>query len=916
MQILGGFCLLVVVYSVIEFYKRVFLIIPGFLVMDCASLLKLLSQGSDFGCGFLVFGCFSRVFNFLGMLLIFVFCIKILPFGLHPKSLMHFLCEFRGKPITGFCLRHGVGEVCDSKIAPCKCNQLKFLENPRLPNKNTLFAGKENVNSNGEVKAKGFLEENENYNDDGECYESYDENAEFDALALRKLVKIERKRANAAYAELEKERMAAASAAEEAMAMILRLQSEKSSVEIQANQYRRMAEQKQEYDQEIIQSLRWIIMKHESQLSLLEDKLRLCRQKLKLYMKADEVDLLEGVDANSSLLNSTEEDDLDGSLISSLEMDSLFLPNRYLTFLKRSIPSHSLIRLEAGSDFQCENNRTVQQLVPSSDIRFRRVSPISIDGSGIKLNFDVTEIVQVYNVKAKLRQGNTTVKNYKSLRPVKSAVRKSSLAVNEPSWRQRNPPRVPNLIGGRFVDSTSSSSFDILNPATQLVVSQVPITTNEEFKAAVFAAKRAFSLWHNTPITTRQRIMFKFQELIHRDMDKIATNITTEHGKTLKDAYADVLCGLEVVEHACGLGSLQTGELVPNISNGVDTYSIREPLGVCAGICPFDFPAMIPLWMFPIAITCGNTFILKPSEKDPGAAVMLAELAIEAGLPNGVLNIVHGTNDIVNAICDDDDIKAISFVGSIPVGAYVYARASAKGKRIQSNVGAKNHAVVMPDASVDATLNALIAAGFGAAGQKCTSLCAVVFVGGFNQWDDKLVERAKALKVNIGTAPDTDLGPVISKPAKEHICRLIQASVECGARLVLDGRNIVIPGLEHGNFIGPTILCDVTPDMDCYKVSSFMSSNWKSETSEHGIGISGLNWQSSSNSGHFSVTPLPFSSFTSSKPTFAGDLNFDGKAGIQFYTQIKTVTQQWKDLLGVDEAPPATPGSQEVTMDS
>ncbi|KAL6964201.1 Methylmalonate-semialdehyde dehydrogenase [acylating], mitochondrial [Sarracenia purpurea var. burkii] len=234
----------------------------------------------------------------------------------------------------------------------------------------------------------------------------------------------------------------------------------------------------------------------------------------------------------------------------------------------------------------------------------------------------------------------------------------------EPSWKHRTPSRVPNLIGGSFIDSKSSEFIDVINPATQEVVSQVPLTTNEEFKAAVSAAKDAFPFWRNTPITTRQRIMLKLQALIRRDTDKLAVNITTEQGKTLKDAQGDVFRGLEVVEHACGMATLQMGDFVPNVSNGIDTYSLREPLGVCAGICPFNFPAMIPLWMFPVAVTCGNTFILKPSEKDPGASIILAELAKEAGLPDGVLNIVHGTKDIVNAICDDDDIRAISFVGS------------------------------------------------------------------------------------------------------------------------------------------------------------------------------------------------------------------------------------------------------------
>lgn len=427
----------------------------------------------------------------------------------------------------------------------------------------------------------------------------------------------------------------------------------------------------------------------------------------------------------------------------------------------------------------------------------------------------------VYNVKAKLRQGNMAVRTFKSLRPEKSAVRNNYVSVMESSWRQRYPLRVPNLVGGRFVESQSFASIDVINPATQQVISQVPLTTIEEFRAAVFAAKRAFPTWRNTPITTRQRIMFKFQELIRRDLDKLAMNITDEHGKSLKDAYEDVLHGLEVVEHACGLATLQTGEFVTNVSNGVDSYSIREPLGVCAGICPFDFPAMIPLCMYPIAVTCGNTFILKPSEKNPGAAVMLAELSVEAGFPNGVLNIVHGTNEIVNAICDDDDIRAVSYFGPNSAGSYIYTRASAKGKRVQCNIGAKTHAVVMPDASVDATLDVLVASGFGGAGQKCMVISTVIFVGGLTSWEDKLVDRALALKVTAGMEPDADLGPVISKQAKERICRLIQTAVEGGAKLVLDGRSIVVPGYEHGNFMGPTILTDVTTDMECYKEEIF-----------------------------------------------------------------------------------------------
>ncbi|KAG6406743.1 hypothetical protein SASPL_134352 [Salvia splendens] len=570
-------------------------------------------------------------------------------------------------------------------------------------------------------------------------------------------------------------------------------------------------------------------------------------------------------------------------------------------------------------------------------------------------------------------------RNMRRLSPgIFGAVNSRFSTVAQQSSRPGSSLRVPNLIGGRFVDSHSSDAIDVINPATQEVVSQVPLTTKQEFKSAVSAAKEAFPSWRNTPITTRQRVMLKLQELIRKNMDKLALSITTEQGKTLKDAQGDVFRGLEVVEHACGMATLQMGEYVSNVSNGIDTYSIREPLGVCAGICPFNFPAMIPLWMIPVAVTCGNTFVLKPSEKDPvvislhlrnmhcldacaiiplaiylffcvshlsfllflGASMILAELAMEAGLPDGVLNIVHGTNDTVNAICDDEDIRAVSFVGSNTVsppllyidysfcfifgaGMHIYSRASASGKRVQSNMGAKNHGVVMPDANIDATLNALVAAGFGAAGQRCMALSTVVFVGDSKFWEEKIVERAKALKVSAGTDPEADLGPVISKQAKERVCRLVQSGVESGARLLLDGRNIKVPGYEQGNFVGPTILADVTADMECYKEEIFgpvlicMQANSLDEAinivnrNKYGngaaiftsSGIVARKFQTEIEAGQVGINvpipvPLPFFSFTGSKASFAGDLNFYGKAGVQFYTQIKTVTQQWKDLPG------------------
>ncbi|KAG2694393.1 hypothetical protein I3760_08G141600 [Carya illinoinensis] len=545
----------------------------------------------------------------------------------------------------------------------------------------------------------------------------------------------------------------------------------------------------------------------------------------------------------------------------------------------------------------------------------------------------------LYNLKAKIRQGNLSERSFKSWRPNRSMIVDTNAAPTGGSKQNNKKPlKVPNFVGGKFVDSQGCALIDVLNPATQEVVSQVPLTTYEEFKAAVTAAKQAFPSWKNTPNTTRQRIMFKFQELILRDIDKLAMNITIEQGKTLKSARGDVLRGLEVVEHACGMATLQMGEFVPNASNGIDTYCIREPLGVCAGICPFNFPAMIPLWMFPIAVTCGNTFVLKPCEKNPGAAMILAALAIEAGLPDGVLNIVHGTHDIVNQICDDDDIKAVSFFGSNTAGMHIYARAAARGKHVQSNIGGKNHAIIMPDASVDATLNALVAAGFGAAGQRGMALSTAVFIGGSRPWEEELVERAKELKVNVGADPSADLGPLITKEAKDRVCRLVQSGVESGARMLLDGRHVVVRGYENGNFVGPTILCDVTTNMECYKEEIFgpvlicMQADSLEEAitivnkNRHGngasifttSGVAARKFQNEVEAVLVGINvpvpvPLPFSSFNGSKASFAGDLNFCGKAGVQFYTQIKTVAQQWKDLPNIRVSLAAPPSSENDT---
>ncbi|MDN5560277.1 MAG: CoA-acylating methylmalonate-semialdehyde dehydrogenase, partial [Psychrobacter sp.] len=309
---------------------------------------------------------------------------------------------------------------------------------------------------------------------------------------------------------------------------------------------------------------------------------------------------------------------------------------------------------------------------------------------------------------------------------------------------------VKQLINGQFVDSNTSEWIDITDPATQEVIAKVPQTTDDEINQAVAAAKAAFQTWRKTPITTRARIFLKYQALIRDHMDELAEILTAEQGKTIADARGDVFRGLEVVEHAAGIANLQIGDFVENVASGVDTYSIWQPLGVCAGITPFNFPAMIPLWMFPMAIATGNTFILKPSEQDPMVTMRLVELAVEAGVPEGVLNVVHGGKATVDAICDHPDIKAVSFVGSTNVGKHVYERASQSGKRAQCMMGAKNHGVILPDANKEQTLNQLAGAAFGAAGQRCMALSVVVLVGAAGEWIDDIKAKAEGLIVSAG----------------------------------------------------------------------------------------------------------------------------------------------------------------------
>jgi malonate-semialdehyde dehydrogenase (acetylating)/methylmalonate-semialdehyde dehydrogenase len=476
------------------------------------------------------------------------------------------------------------------------------------------------------------------------------------------------------------------------------------------------------------------------------------------------------------------------------------------------------------------------------------------------------------------------------------------------------------LIDGKFVESKTKDWIEVRNPATQEVVGMLPLSTPSEMQAASDSAAKAFKTWRDVSISSRTRIMFSYQSLIVKHMEDLAALITKEQGKTLADARGDVFRGLEVVEHACSITSLSMGETLENVSKNVDTYSYRQPLGVCAGITPFNFPAMIPLWMFPLAITCGNTFILKPSERDPGAPELLARLAMEAGIPAGVLNVIHGTRDAVNFICDDPAIRAISFVGSNQAGEYIHARGTKNGKRVQANLAAKNHATVLPDANKDQAINALVGAAFGAAGQRCMALSAAVFVGEARNWIPELAEKARNLKVNIGTDPKADIGPLISPESKKRVEALIQSGIDQGAKLVLDGRNVKVPGYDHGNFIGPTILADVQPNMEVYTEEIFgpVLVCLTAETLDDAIelinknpygngtaiftksGAAARKYQHEIDVGQVGLNlpipvPLPMFSFTGSLGSFIGSTNFYGKSAIHFYSQVKTITSLWRD---------------------
>lgn len=483
----------------------------------------------------------------------------------------------------------------------------------------------------------------------------------------------------------------------------------------------------------------------------------------------------------------------------------------------------------------------------------------------------------------------------------------------------RSASVLPMIIDNQEVQSQARKLIDVRNPATQELLCQVPECTPDEMQMAVDSSKKAFKTWSQTSVMARQQIMFKYANLIRERTPELAAILTTEQGKCIEDAKGDVGRGLQVVEHACAAPDLLLGESAYSLSKDLDTVTHKYPLGVCAGIAPFNFPAMIPLWMFPMGTVCGNTYIQKPSERVPMTNMKLMEYAVEAGFPAGVVNIIHGAHDCVNFICDNPDIKAISFVGGNGAGEHIFKRAGARGARVQSNMGAKNHAIIMPDANKEQTLNALAGAAFGAAGQRCMALPVAVFVGEARSWVPELISRGQGIKMGPGIDPTSELGPVISPEARQRIVDICRQSVDQGAQMIVDGLDAKVAEFPDGNWVGPTVLAGVTKDMECYKEEIFgpVFMTMDCETFDEAIdlinsnpygngtaiftnnGATARKFTNEIEAGQIGVNvpipvPLPMFSFTGNKASMWGSRHFYGKQGFDFYTQTKTVTSLWK----------------------
>ncbi|MRW91537.1 CoA-acylating methylmalonate-semialdehyde dehydrogenase [Duganella sp. FT80W] len=478
---------------------------------------------------------------------------------------------------------------------------------------------------------------------------------------------------------------------------------------------------------------------------------------------------------------------------------------------------------------------------------------------------------------------------------------------------------ITHYINGVTVDTQSGRHADVFNPALGEPVAKVALGTADEVDAAVRAAEKAFPSWAATPPLTRARVLFKYLQLCQQHVDEFAAMITREHGKTFADAQGEVARGIEMVEFAVGIPQMLKGEFTDQISRGIDAWSMRQSLGVVAGITPFNFPVMVPMWMFPIALACGNTFVLKPSERDPSPSLLHARLLTEAGLPDGVFNVVQGDKVTVDALLDHPVVQAVSFVGSTPIAEYIYSRGSAAGKRVQALGGAKNHMVVMPDADMDMTVDALMGAAFGSAGERCMAISVVVAVGDAgDKIVDALAKRTAALKVRDGMSSDAEMGPVVTNAAKQRIERLIGEGVEQGAKLVVDGRNYKVPDRENGFFVGGTLFDHVTPEMTIYKEEIFGPVLCMLRAPDVGTAVELINRNEYGNGvaiytrdggvarefvrqiqvGMVGVNvplpvPMAFNSFGGWKRSLFGDHHAYGPEGVRFYTRHKAVMQRW-----------------------
>ncbi len=478
---------------------------------------------------------------------------------------------------------------------------------------------------------------------------------------------------------------------------------------------------------------------------------------------------------------------------------------------------------------------------------------------------------------------------------------------------------IQHFVNGKSYKGNSNRKGKVFNPATGEQESEVILGSKEDLNNTVNIARKAFESWSAKPPLQRARVMFKFKELIERNSEEIAKLIVSEHGKVYEDAKGSLTRGLEVVEFACGIPQMLKGEFTENVGSEVDSWSIRQPLGVCAGITPFNFPAMVPMWMFPMAIACGNSFILKPSEKDPSCSFKLAELLSEAGLPDGVLNVVNGDKEVVDAILENKDIQAVSFVGSTPIAKYIYENAAHNEKRVQALGGAKNHCVVMPDCDLDQAVNGLMGAAYGSAGERCMAQSVAVAVGDIgDRLVDKLSKKVEVLKVGPGMDKNSEMGPLITKEHLEKVRGYVDIGVKEGAKLVVDGRNLKLQGYEKGFFIGGCLFDNVKKDMRIYKeeifgpVLSVVRAKDFEEASklvndhEYGNGVSiftrdgdaARTFSSKIKVGMVGINipipvPMAFHSFGGWKRSLFGDQHMHGPEGVRFYTKLKTITSRW-----------------------